>query len=165
MKEEQRTFFNIMNSFRRMNLGSMLPNISHGEYGILKMIIICNEKCEDAENGVKVSHIVKYSKLPAPAVSRTMKGLEEKEYILRTVDKKDRRNTYVELTQKGKALMEEVDAIMSDFADTVIGQLGEETMRKLNHYLGKLVDTAEAEIEKRKYEAKKGEKDKNETHI
>lgn len=164
MKEEQRTFFNIMDSFRKMNIASMLPDISNGEFAVMKMIRHCRQNGSGTQNGVKVSSIVKCSKMPAPAISRTLKHLEEKEYIVRTVDKEDRRNTFVKMTEAGEALLRETDEIMSDFADAVFGQMGDETMRKLNDYLSRMVETADAEIAKRKYKGKKGETE-IETHL
>ena len=36
------------------------------------------------------------------AISRTLKGLEERGYVERNINKNDRRNTYVELTAAGR---------------------------------------------------------------
>lgn len=166
MKEEQKQFFDIMDSFRKMNIASMLPDISHGDFAVLKMIQRCGQEKEEAAKPVKVSAIVRCSKLPAPAISRTLKHLEEKEYVIRTVDREDRRNTFVEITEAGEELLTEADGIMSGFADAVFGQMGDETMRKLNSYLARMAETAEAEIAKRKYKGKdKGGKENNETHL
>ncbi len=83
--------------------------------------------------------------------------LEEKELVLRDVDKKDRRNTFVKVTEKGIARIAEADCIMEEFSDAVFGNLGADTMQKLNDYLQKFVETSKIEIEKRKYNEKKGE--------
>lgn len=157
MTEEQKTFFKIMDSFRKLNLSSMLPNISHGELGVLKAIRCCRRCSEEEQEGVKVSVIVQKMHLPPPAVSRALRILEEKELVQRDVDRKDRRNTFVTVTAKGEALVEEADCIMEDFCDAVFGNLGAETMQKLNSYLQKFVETSKIEIEKRKYNEKKGE--------
>lgn len=167
MREEQKQFFDIMDSFRKMNITSMLPGISHGDFAVLKMIRRCLQEQKDnaaGETAVKVSGIVKCSEMPAPAISRTLKHLEEKGYIVRTVDSTDRRNTFVNITEDGEALLNEADRIMSDFADTVFGQMGDDTMKKLNSYLARMAETAKAEIAKRKYKGKRGETE-NETHI
>ena len=46
-----------------------------------------------------------------PAISRTLKGLEERGYVERNINKNDRRNTYVELTAEGERLTEEARQI------------------------------------------------------
>ncbi len=155
MKEEQREFFDIMSSFRKLNISTMLPDINHGDFGILKMIDYCHEHCEG--QGVKVSNIVRCKNVPAPAVSRSLRALEQKGYIIRSVDRNDRRNTYVELTDAGYTVLRETEAIMNDFADAVFGQMGDENTKKLNAFLREFLETAEKEIAVRRYKGKKGE--------
>lgn len=101
--------------------------------------------------GVKVSWLVKKSHVPAPAVSRTLRTLEQKGFIERTVDKEDRRNTFVSLTEVGFSINREIDNIMEGFADAVFGNMGEETMQKMNGYLKQFLETSRCEIEKRRY--------------
>lgn len=108
--------------------------------------------------GVKVSWLVKKSHVPAPAISRTLRSLEQKGFIERTADKEDRRNTFVSLTEAGAAVNREIDSIMEGFADAVFGNMGEETMQKLNGYLRQFLETSRAEIEKRRYTDKKTDK-------
>ena len=78
---------------------------------------------------------------------------------MRTVDTKDRRNTYVELTEKGKQVLIETEKIFNSFTDAVFGEMGSENMQALNAYLEKLLQTAQREIEKRKVENRKGAAD------
>lgn len=162
MKQEQRALFETIHAFRRLNISEMLPNIAHGDYGVLKMIDYCNRHAE-AETGVKVSHVAQRMELPVPAVSRSLRTLEERGLIQRTVNRSDRRTTYVAVTDSGKALLAEADSILSDFADAVFGQLGDDLLRELNRYLGIMLETAKEEIRHRKYQEKKGEK--SETHF
>ncbi len=159
MRTERQEFFNIMNSFRKLNISSMLPEISHGEFGILKMIGCCSGQGESGESGVKISYIVRQMCVPPSAVSRSLRSLESKAMVERKVDPADRRNTFVMLTEKGRETLNEVETIMEDFSDAVVGNLGDETMWKLNGYLRALLETSKEEIEKRKYTAKKGERE------
>ena len=92
--------------------------------------------------------------LPVSAVSRSLRTLEEKGCILRSVNRDDRRNIYVEVTDTGRELLKEVEEILSDFADAVFGQLGEGTIEQLNQYLCRLLQTAKEELERRKYTSK-----------
>ena len=159
MKAEQKEFFDIMTSFRKLNISSMLPEISHGDFSILKVIHCCRENCGAEGRAVKVSDVVKCTMLPAPAVSRSLRTLEEKDLVVRTIDKEDRRNTFVELTPAGDALLAEIEGIMTSFADAVFGNLGDETIRKLNAYLHEFLEAARKEINKRKRDDKKGERE------
>lgn len=108
--------------------------------------------------GVKVSWLVKKSHVPASAVSRTLRTLEQKGFIERTVDKADRRNTFVSLTEAGFSINREIDNIMEGFADAVFGNMGEETMQKMNGYLKQFLETSRCEIERRRYTDKKTDK-------
>ena len=160
MKEEQKEFFDIMTSFRKLNISTMLPYTNHGDSGILKMIDYCSERSRG--KSVKVSTVVRCKNVPAPAVSRSLRSLEQKGYIIRSVDRNDRRNTYVEVTDEGYAVLRETDAIMNDFADAVFGRMGDENMKKLNSFLREFLDTAEKEVALRRYKGKKGETENEE---
>ncbi len=83
-------------------------------------------------------------------MSRTLRGLEEKGYVESTVDKKDRRNTYISLTEKGWKKGEEVRDRMQDFGCSVMSQLKEEDVDQLVAYLDRIYEIAEKEIETRK---------------
>lgn len=83
-------------------------------------------------------------------MSRTLRGLEEKGYVERTVDKKDRRNTYISLTEQGWKKGEEVRDRMHDFSCSVMSQLKEEDVDQLVAYLDRIYEIAEKEIDTRK---------------
>ena len=63
MKEEQKEFFDIMTSFRKLNISTMLPDINHGDFGILKMIDYCSERSRG--KSVKVSTVVRCKNVQA----------------------------------------------------------------------------------------------------
>ena len=157
MKAEEKAFLETMKKFRKLHISSMLPGINSGDFAVMKTIDHCTK--EQEVQCVKVSDLVKNMRVAAPVVSRCLKSLEGKEYIVRTVDTKDRRNTYVELTEKGKQVLIETEEIFNSFTDAVFGEMGSENMQALNAYLDKLLQTAQREIEKRKIEHRKGAAD------
>ena len=57
--------------------------------------------------GVKVSDLAKAVRMTMPGVSRALAGLEEKGIIERRIDKSDRRNTLVFLTEDGYSKIRE----------------------------------------------------------
>ena len=61
---------------------------------------------EKKEIQVKISDISDELKLPRPGVTRTVKEMEEKGYIKKTVSLEDGRIIYLSATEKGKKLSE-----------------------------------------------------------
>ena len=66
------------------------------------------------ENGVYVSQLAKELKVSSPAVSRMLGILENKGPIGRDVDKDNRRNTYVYLTQQGEEEIAETERLLDE---------------------------------------------------
>ena len=154
MKQENRELFRTFESFRKLNVSSILPNLTHCEFAILKAVSCCmNEsgKESDKQSEIRISDIVKHLKIPAPAVSRTMNSLEERGFIIRTVNKKDRRNISVSLTEQGADRLAEAEQILEEFQESVFGSMGTENMHRLIKYFQKLQEVMEKEIELRKY--------------
>lgn len=151
-------FFEIMDSFRRLKMSSLLPGITHAEYGIMHTIHCVQEKTKNKQ--VTVSEIVRAMHVAAPAVSRCLNGLEQKNYIVRTTNPIDRRNIYLELTVTGQEVLTEAEACMSAFFGAVIHKMGEENMRQLCSYMEQLLLITREEIETRQYK-KKGLAKKN----
>lgn len=68
----------------------------------LETIIDLKEK-----NGrVKVSEISEALNLPRPGVTRTVRSMVEKGYLIKRSSKEDGRVTYIEVSEKGQALFE-----------------------------------------------------------
>lgn len=63
------------------------------------------------------------------AVSRSIKALEEKGYVRRFVDQKDRRNTLVEITKSGQEVLDESNEITNEFIRRVFEKTDKEKWR------------------------------------
>ena len=107
-------------------------------------------KCLNEEK-VKVSTLSERMRINITAVSRTLKVLEKKNYIQRTVSAQDRRITYVELTPE---VLAEAEETMNTFTAKVLSSLKKEDVIRLTALMNQLYEASEAEIEKRK---KKGD--------
>lgn len=140
-------FIAVAHRFKRIGMNSMFPEISKGEFFVLKMIHAGCKKSEET-NGIFVSHIAKHLKVTPSAVSRMLRGLEERGLIERKVDKDDRRNTYVLLTEKGDEIRQRIEDQMNEFSRDVIASMGQEESEQLLKLLDRLLDTMEAEIKK-----------------
>lgn len=148
-KELSMEFLATAHRFKKIHMDGIFPEISKGEFWALKIIQKANLQNESG-CGVYVSTIAEHLKVTPSAISRMLKGLEEKELIERKVNKNDRRNTYVTLTEKGKKVTKKVEAEMNEFTKNVISGMGEEDSRTLIRLFNKLVDTMEAEIKRHK---------------
>lgn len=152
MREEQKELFHIMASFKRLNMSSILPHLSHGEFAVMRAIIMGKE---ELGGPVKVSYIIKKLKVHAPSVSRSLKSLEKNGCITRQVDQNDRRNTYVDVTEKGQILFDESKRGLAEFMGDVYAQMGSESMERLTTELKRLYKVTASEIEHRKVRDRK----------
>lgn len=146
--------FRAMNQFRRLKLSEMFPEVCKTDYFVLCTIM------DKGENGqITISELASRAKMLPSAISRTLKGLEERGYVERNINKNDRRNTYVELTAEGERLTEEARQIMADFGKSVMAQVDGEDMKRLISYLDNIYHIAEKEIENRKWQGRKEKED------
>lgn len=140
--------------FHQLNFSIVLTDITHSEYCTLKAIQMCRRKNGEAGNDTKISDIVNRMQVPASAVSRTMRTLEEKGLILRTVNKKDRRNTMVELTEPGKQVLCEAEQEIVNFQDRIFAKAGQEEVDEIIRILNHIYDIARSELDLYKEELK-----------
>ncbi|WP_242941667.1 MarR family winged helix-turn-helix transcriptional regulator [Parasporobacterium paucivorans] len=142
------THFEILHSFRKLNISSLMPNITHCEFGTLKTIKQCS--WENMDKGVRICMLAERLDVAAPAVSRTIRSLEQKEFVIRAIDENDRRNVFVELTAEGEEMLMQMENIMEDFSSAVMDKVGSENMEKLNYHLKQLYEVSKEELELRK---------------
>ena len=151
MDELYGEFFRAMHQFRKLNVASILPDISQSEFAAMNEIM---DKGEDGK--ITISELACKSKVHSSAISRTLHGLEEKGYIERNIDKKDRRNICVELTDRGESVVIEARQIMCDYGKSVVDHLKPKELERLIAYMDKIYSVAELEIETRKWKDRKG---------
>ena len=105
-----------------------------------------------------MSELAEYTHALPPAVSRSIKALEEKGYVRRYVDQKDRRNTLVEITEAGQEVLQESNEIMDDFIQRMFEKTDKEEMARLVNYIYQQYDLAKRELEKIRESQKKEKK-------
>lgn len=145
--KEKSEFYEAFHRFRKLDITSMLPELSGSDFRTL-MTIECIRKEADGKR-VRVSELAKRMHVAPPAASRNLKGLEERELIERVTDKKDRRNTYVELTKEGERILADAERTMDEFSQAVFERLDEGNMKRLIAYLNEIYEVSEQEIKKR----------------
>ena len=121
-----------------------MKNLTMGEYALLKNIDIHNHQHESAEGVcVKSSDLSDYLGASRPAISRMLNMTEEKGYISRRYMKKDRRVTYIELTELGKKVLEEEKQEYIQMTQAIADQMDAEDLKHLVHSCNRLFDILE----------------------
>ena len=141
--------FESMHQFRKLNVASIMPDINQSEFAAMNVIL--NKK----EDRVTISELACRSKVHSSAISRTLHGLEERGYVERSIDKNDRRNVCVELTEEGERITIEARQIIRDYGKAVVERLESGELERLITYMNKIYAVAEKEIETRKWKGRK----------
>lgn len=121
-----------------------LRELHTGEYVALKTIYGLRRWEGDDSIGVKTSDIGRCLFMKKPATSKMLNNLEDKGYINRFSNRRDRRVTYVDLTDKGVDLLEKHHERMIEYTNQIIEKMGKEDVEELIRLLNKLSDIIEA---------------------
>lgn len=117
----QRMFQLVYNMARLANWDH-LPMMSKSEYVLLRKIN--NYQMEN--HRLTLSQIAQELKLSSPAISRTVKNVEAKQWIVREIDEDDRRNSFIELTALGSKEITKANAIIHNLLNESLNKVGEE---------------------------------------
>ena len=82
MEDMEQNVWEALHMFRKLNIGSILPHLNKGEFVLMNGIYHVQKKIS-SEHGVKMSDLAEYTHALPPAVSRSIKALEEKGYVRR----------------------------------------------------------------------------------
>ncbi len=145
---EANTFFELINAFRGLNVFSLLP-LSRQEYMLMFLV---DRQREKHPGGCTVSTLTRLMRVPQPAVSRTLRGLENDGYICREVCREDRRNTYVTLTENGTAEVQKANQLLEVFHKGIQTRFTQEESDQLVELLQRLYTAASEELEEMKGE-------------
>ena len=146
-----------LHMFHKLNIGSILPHLNQGEFVLMNGIYHVQKK-KGSSDGVKMSELAEYAHALPPAVSRSIKALEEKGYVRRLVSQKDRRNTTVQITESGQEILQESNDIVNEFIRRVFEKTDKEEMARLVRYVQHQYKLAKEELEKIRESQKKAKK-------
>lgn len=132
--------YECMHRFHRLNFRISAPCISHSEFFILKTLTLMTN---DHITGVTVSELAEELGVTSPAVSRRLSFLDQKGLTERSIDTKNRRNTFVTITQKGLEAVENQERELFAFMTKVINTIGKDEFEKTVQLLTKLIDVME----------------------
>jgi DNA-binding MarR family transcriptional regulator len=90
--------------------------------------------------GIRQRTLAELLMVREPNMTRMIQGLQGAELIAREVDKTDRRAFHLILTEKGRALMDGVQARMDSFEEKLLGGLDSKERKALRGYLERILD-------------------------
>ena len=93
-----------------------------------------NVYAADIQNGLHVSR---------PAISQMLNSLEEKGYIRREIDGRDRRRLLLTLTAKGEKIMQVMKGHANRVIAEIISRFGEENTTRLIGLLNRFADISD----------------------
>lgn len=123
--------------------------LAPGECFVLQIIKRHRQEHPD-EPGIYVSQIAGIWKKASSQVSRLLRGLEEKNLIGRSVDAKDRRNTYVFLTEHGTQVCDAMRERLDSYFHRVLEHMGKDNIDELVRLCNEMADVMEQELEEEK---------------
>ena len=141
----EREFEHVMCRFRRMDYSVLHPGVGNMEFAVLEMIHKLSAQ-HDAIYGAAISDLQKKMEILPSALSRLLRGMEEKGLCVRSIDPKDRRSSYVSLTETGQERRDQGHCIMEVFAQRVVERMGEGRFRELIKQWERFGDVLETEI-------------------
>ena len=98
-------------------------------------------------SGLNVSELATQLNISVPAVSKMIRRLEEKGYIVRIPGTSDRRMISLGLTEYGQELIETTIRHMSSMTMEIVQQLGEEDSHTLMNLLNHVFDIIDHMLE------------------
>jgi DNA-binding MarR family transcriptional regulator len=93
--------------------------------------------------GIRQRTLAELLMVREPNMTRMIQGLQGSNLIAREIDKSDRRAFHLVLTDKGRALMDGVQARMDSFEEKLLGGLDSKERKALRSYLDRILDAVD----------------------
>ena len=128
----------------RRQLNKLISNgeLSHGEYLVLRRLWLSNTDLSSygKEEYIKAADLSDILELSRPSITRILNNLERRGFIIRKIDKKDRRSFKIELTEAGIEAIEKANRRILSLADRLVVSLGDSDTDKLIELIEKLTE-------------------------
>ena len=145
-QEVREHLFKALHRFGKIkaHISSGVGELTKGEFFCMGTITDRNGRRSE-RSGVQVWDLAGHMQVRPPAVSRMLRGLEERGLIRREVDPADRRNVRVSLTERGGEVWQREAEGYQRAMDRVIDRMGPENMETLLDLLDRLAAAMEEE--------------------
>ena len=140
-------FLTTIHSLAQLNFSVVLSQISQGEFLVMSAINKLERLHSSSNYGI--SNIADSLHVSSPAISRTITALENKGYVERKIDKLNRRNTLVRLTESGTEVFQNECDRIYQFMNNVVNRMGEDKLNELFLLSNELLENVEKEIKSR----------------
>ncbi len=141
---------NTLHAVSIISFSGILAETSKGEF--LMMAAIDRLEKTGRSESCGISNIAETLNVSSPAVSRTITSLENRGYVTRYIDRLNRRNRCVRLTERGAEIFESEKNRLSDFVGKIAERMGEDRLSELLSLSNDLLRNIEEEINLRKDE-------------
>lgn len=135
----------LMYAFQRIRKVNVVPETGISKMEFFALQAIAGYQQKTGLPGIYVSEMAQNLRIASSQTSRMLRGLEERNLICRKVDDKDRRNTYVFLTEEGKQICQKTQDSIKSYMERVLKSMGEERVEELISLCNELADVMERE--------------------
>lgn len=122
--EIARKLYSSFDQFRRIMKGPpSFTNLKPSEMGLLFHI---KNSTHAGPDGVKVSDLSSHMHVTSPSITQLVTNLEERGFVVRTMDREDRRSVNVSITEKGREVTEKAEEHLMGTLEDLVEHLGQE---------------------------------------
>lgn len=122
--------------YQAKRIRDMLPPLPDGVTPSYIQYLDIIETMQKQGTQVRVSDISEWLSLPKPGVTRTVKEMEQKGYLKKSISPDDGRVTWLTLTETGHALSQKYNqkcfSILADYTETISEEDAECMIRTMN---------------------------------
>ena len=138
----------VSHKYRFLKIEGIFNGVSRSEFLALMLIDKTNGDKQDISKCIQAGDIWKGLNCTPAAISKMLKNLEGKGWIVREVNKDNRRNTNIILTEKGHDVINDARKRINEFTKRISNRLGEDKLDQLISILEETYDIAREEIKK-----------------
>jgi len=125
---------------RRANLLLYFKNLDLTELILMKSLVANNP---NSERNTYMSDLKKELCVSKGAISQIVSHMEQKGYLVREIDKSNRRKLIVTLTPEGRKVMAQADSEFNRILDVFLARLGEQDSLEVVRLFNRVSETAE----------------------
>ena len=138
----------VSHKYRFLKIEGIFNGVSRSEFLALMLIDKTNGDKQDISKCIQAGDICKGLNCTPAAISKMLKNLEGKGWIVREVNKDNRRNTNIILTEKGHDVINDARKRINEFTKRISNRLGEDKLDQLISILEETYEIAREEINK-----------------
>lgn len=136
----QREFVTLMDKFKKLN---SIEKIINSELSFAEIVVL--ENITQINQEVTISRLADEMMVSKAASSKIVSSLVKKGFVERKPDQVDKRVAYINLTYKGKEVIERAYSSMENLSKIIAEKMGEEDMSNLVSLMNKLYIILEKE--------------------